>query len=59
MFGQGVKGGAVLFQRGKNVVKVLEKIQMKATTASAMIAQGTLFSTNLASSRRDMPELAF
>ena len=50
MFGQGVKGGAVLFQRGKNVVKVLEKIPMKATTASAMIAQGTLFSTNLASS---------
>ena len=49
MFGQGVKGGAVLFQRGKNVVKVLEKIPMKATTASAMIAQGTLFSTNLAS----------
>jgi hypothetical protein len=50
MFGQGVKGGAVLFQRGKNVVKVLEKIPMKATTASAMIAQGTLFSTNLGSS---------
>ena len=50
VLGQGVKGGAVLFQRGKNVVKVLEKIPMKATTASAMIAQGTLFSTNLGSS---------
>jgi hypothetical protein len=31
-------------------VKLLDKIPMKATTASAMIAQGTLFSTNLASS---------
>ena len=50
------RGGAALlgtFDKGKKVVSGLSSIPMKATTASAMIAQGTLFSTNLASSTYD------
>ena len=44
-------GGAAFlgaFDRGTKAVKFMSKIPMKATTASAMVAQGTLFSTNLA-----------
>ncbi len=50
------RGGAAFlgsFDKGKKVVSGLSSIPMKATTASAMIAQGTLFSTNLASSTYD------
>ncbi|MCP4439369.1 MAG: hypothetical protein GY810_10555, partial [Aureispira sp.] len=50
------RGGAALlgnFDKGKKVVSGLSSIPMKGTTASAMIAQGTLFSTNLASSTYD------
>jgi len=45
------KGGAAFlgaFDRGTKAVNFMSKIPMKATTASAMVAQGTLFSTNLA-----------
>ncbi len=45
------RGGAAFlgaFGRGKKVVDIMSAIPMKATTASAMVAQGTLFSTNLA-----------
>lgn len=50
------RGGAALlgtFDKGTKAVNILKSIPMKATTASAMIAQGTLFSTNLASSTYD------
>ncbi len=50
------RGGAALlgnFDKGRKVVSGLSSIPMKGTTASAMIAQGTLFSTNLASSTYD------
>ena len=50
------RGGAAFlgaFDRGTKAVNILKSIPMKATTASAMIAQGTLFSTNLASSTYD------
>ena len=52
VLGQGVKA-AILSKAGSKLpflgggVKFLEKIPIKATTASAMIAQGTLFSSNL------------
>jgi len=45
------RGGAAFlgaFGRGKKVVDIMSAIPMRATTASAMVAQGTLFSTNLA-----------
>ena len=45
------RGGAAFlgaFDRGAKAVNFMSKIPMKATTASAMVAQGTLFSTNLA-----------
>ena len=50
------RGGSALlgsFDKGTKAVNILKSIPMKATTASAMIAQGTLFSTNLASSTYD------
>ena len=50
------RGGAAFlgsFDKGTKAVNILKSIPMKGTTASAMIAQGTLFSTNLASSTYD------
>jgi len=47
----GAGGSAFLgaFDKGSKVLNVLSKIPMKANTASAMIAQGTLFATNMSS----------
>ena len=47
----GAGGSAFLgaFDKGSKVLNVLNKIPMKANTASAMIAQGTLFATNMSS----------
>ena len=45
------RGGSAFlgaFDRGTKAVNFMSKIPMKATTASAMVAQGTLFATNLA-----------
>ena len=50
VLGQGVKGLAVGYtglKTGGAAINLLSKIPIKATTASAMIAQGTLFSSNL------------
>jgi len=46
-FGKGVSAGLSLTDKGSRVVGFMSKIPMKATTASAMVAQGTLFATNL------------
>ena len=40
------------YKQGRQVVSLLEKIPMKATTASAMIAQGTLMGSSLSSQVR-------
>ena len=47
----GAGGSAFLgaFDKGSKVLNVLSKIPMKANVASAMIAQGTLFGTNMSS----------
>ncbi len=47
----GAGGSAFLgaFDKGSKVLNVLSKIPMKANIASAMIAQGTLFGTNMSS----------
>jgi len=47
----GAGGSAFLgaFDKGSKVLNVLSKIPMKANVASAMIAQGTLFATNMSS----------
>ena len=50
--GQGIKGFFSAFDRGSKVINIMSKVPMKATTASAMIAQGTLFSTNLSEQTR-------
>jgi len=46
--GAGIGGALSLTDKGAKVVNFMSKIPMKATTASAMVAQGTLFATNLA-----------
>ena len=46
--GKGLSAGLSLTSVGSKAVGFMSKIPMKATTASAMVAQGTLFSTNLA-----------
>jgi len=50
--GQGTSAFLSAFDRGSKIVNIMSKVPMKATTASAMIAQGTLFSTNLAEQTR-------
>ena len=50
--GQGIKGFFSAFDRGSKVINIMSKVPMKATTASAMIAQGTLFSSNLSEQTR-------
>ena len=50
--GQGTRGIFSAFDSGRKIVNIMSKVPMKATTASAMIAQGTLFSTNLAEQTR-------
>jgi len=50
--GQGASAFLSAFDRGSKIVNIMSKVPMKATTASAMIAQGTLFSTNLAEQTR-------
>ena len=54
MAGQTVKGIAFAskYKQGRQVVSLLEKVPMRASTASAMIAQGTLMSSSLASQVR-------
>tara|TARA_B110000238_G_scaffold147482_1_gene159024 strand:+ start:424 stop:7950 length:7527 start_codon:yes stop_codon:yes gene_type:complete len=54
MGGQSIRGIAFAskYKQGRQVVSLLEKIPMKATTASAMVAQGTLMGTSLSSQVR-------
>jgi len=54
MAGQTARGIAFAskYKQGRQVVSLLEKIPMKATTASAMIAQGTLMGSSLSSQVR-------
>lgn len=54
MAGQTAKGIAFAskYKQGRQVVSLLEKVPMRASTASAMIAQGTLMSSSLASQVR-------
>ena len=49
MAGQTAKGIAFAskYKQGRQVVSLLEKVPMRATTASAMIAQGTLMGSSL------------
>ena len=52
--GQSAKGIAFAskYKQGRQVVSLLEKVPMRASTASAMIAQGTLMSSSLSSQVR-------
>ena len=54
MAGQTVKGiaAASKYKQGRNIISLLEQVPMKASTASAMIAQGTLMGTSLSSDVR-------
>ena len=54
MAGQTAKGIAFAskYKQGRQVVSLLEKVPMRATTASAMIAQGTLMGSSLSSQVR-------
>ena len=54
MLGQGLRGAAFAskYKQGRSIVKLLEKVPMRATTASAMIAQGTLMASSLSSDVR-------
>jgi len=45
--GSALKNIASLAEKSKQIVNIASKIPMKATTSSAMIAQGTLFSSSL------------
>ena len=50
--GKGLGAFTGAFDTGKKIKKLMSYVPMKATTASAMIAQGTLFSTNLSEQTR-------
>ncbi len=52
--GQTIKGisAASKYKQGRSIIKLLEKVPMRATTASAMIAQGTLMASSLSSDVR-------
>ena len=50
--GKGLGAFTGAFDTGKKIQKLMSYVPMKATTASAMIAQGTLFSTNLSEQTR-------
>jgi len=52
--GQSARGIAFAskYKQGRQVVSLLEKVPMRASTASAMIAQGTLMSSSLSSQVR-------
>lgn len=52
--GQTIKGisAASKYKQGRNIINLLEKVPMRATTASAMIAQGTLMASSLSSDVR-------
>ena len=54
MAGQTIKGiaAASKYKQGRSIISLLEKVPMKASTASAMIAQGTLMGTSLSSDVR-------
>jgi len=45
--GSALKNIASLAEKSKQIVNIASKVPMKATTSSAMIAQGTLFSSSL------------
>ena len=52
--GQTIKGisAASKYKQGRSIIKLLEKVPMRATVASAMIAQGTLMASSLSSDVR-------
>jgi hypothetical protein len=54
MVGQSARGIAFAskYKQGRQIVSLLEKVPMRASTASAMIAQGTLMSSSLSSQVR-------